>query len=61
MQALLNPRRDAVGRPAQVISFVELNRARSSRVLARDSGPPTDPHPWAYVFPRPPIGESGDP
>lgn len=59
MQALLHPRREPVGRPAQIISFAELNRARSLRVLAADPGPPADPTPWAYVFPRPAITESG--
>jgi len=61
MQALLNPRRDAVARPAQVISFVELNRARSLRALARDPGAPGEAHPWCYAFPRPPMAESGNP
>ena len=58
MQALIYPRIEPVGRSAQIISLVELNRARSLRVLARDPGPPADPHPWAYAFPRPAIGES---
>ncbi len=61
MQALLNPRRNAVGRPAQIISFVELNRARSLRALARDPGAPGEAHPWCYAFPRPSIGERGNP
>ncbi len=59
MQALVNPRRDAVGRSAQIISFAELNRARSRRVLAQDPGPPGEVHPWCYAFPRSPIDESG--
>lgn len=61
MQALSHPHPEPVGRSALIISFVEMNRARSLRVLARDPGPPADPHPWAYVFPRPAIDESGNP
>ncbi len=61
MQALLNPRRNAVGRPAQIISFVELNRARSLRALAHDPGAPGEAHPWCYAFPRPSIGERRNP
>ena len=57
MQALIHSRPEPVGFPAQVISFAELNRARSLRVLAIDPGPPVDPIPWAYVFPRPSIAE----
>ena len=39
---------------AVVVSFAELNRARSHRALdlARDDGR-AEAHPWAYVFPRP--------
>ena len=58
MQALSYPRPQPVGRLAQIIPFAELNRARSLRALDRDPGPPLDPHPWAYAFPRPWIDES---
>lgn len=61
MQALRNRSPEAVGRPAQIISFAELNRARSMRVLARDQGPPREVHPWCYAFPRSSIDESGAP
>jgi hypothetical protein len=61
MHALVNPRRDAVGRSAQIVSFVEFNRERSIRVLARDPGAPDEIHPWAYVFPRPLMGDRGNP
>ena len=44
---------------AEIISFAELNRARSRRALdqADDRGdPPAEAHPWAYCFPRPVAG-----
>lgn len=45
---------------AEVVSFAELNRARSRRVLERDDPRPAEPHPWAYGFPRPgPAGRRG--
>ncbi|KQY27412.1 hypothetical protein ASD21_15335 [Caulobacter sp. Root1455] len=53
MQALPNPSAEPVERSAQIIPFAELNRARSLRALAQDLGAPAEPHPWAYVFPRP--------
>ena len=51
----LAPDSDAV-----LVSFADLNRARSHRVLDRDRGAPSEAHPWAYGFPRPgPIGKRG--
>ena len=61
MQALSNPRAEPVERSAQIISFAELNRARSRRVLARELDVPGEPHPWAYAFPRSSIDESAKP
>ena len=61
MQALSNPRAEPVERSAQIISFVELNRARSLRALAGQTDAPREPHPWAYAFPRPAIDESARP
>jgi hypothetical protein len=61
MQALSNPRAEPAERSAQIIPFAELNRARSRRALARDPGAPGEPHPWAYVFPRPSVDESARP
>lgn len=56
MHALPRPRPAPVARSAEIVPFEELNRARTFRALARDPGPPAEPHPWAYVFPRPPVG-----
>ncbi|CAN5303481.1 hypothetical protein BH10PSE3_BH10PSE3_38700 [soil metagenome] len=61
MQTQLNPSQETVGRPAQIISVVELNRARSLRVLARDPGAPGEVHPWCYAFPRPSMDDSTNP
>jgi hypothetical protein len=36
-----------------LVTFADLNRARSHRVLDRDEGAPVEAHPWAYGFPRP--------
>jgi hypothetical protein len=58
MHALPYPRPGPVARSAEIIPFEELNRARTLRALARDSGPPGEPHPWAYAFPRPAVGEN---
>lgn len=58
MHALPRPRPGPIGRSAEIVPFEELNRARTLRALARDSGPPPEVHPWAYVFPRPPVGEN---
>lgn len=58
MHALPQSRPFPIPRSAEIIPFEELNRARTLRALARDSGPPPEPHPWAYVFPRPPVGEN---
>ncbi len=57
MFALPRPRPVAVTHSAEIVPFEELNRARTLRALARDDGPPDESHPWAYVFPRPSIGE----
>lgn len=45
---------------AEIVSFAELNRARSRRVLdqAQDEGR-TEERPWAYCFPRPAPTERG--
>jgi hypothetical protein len=56
MHALPRPRPAPVARSAEIVPLEELNRARTLRALARDPGPPAEPHPWAYVFPRPPVG-----
>jgi hypothetical protein len=58
MHALPRPRPAPAVRSAEIVPFEELNRARTRRALARDPGPPGEPHPWAYVFPRPAIGEN---
>lgn len=58
MHALIHPRPDPIARSAEIIPFEELNRARTLRALAVDPGPPGEPHPWAYAFPRPPVGEN---
>lgn len=58
MHALPRPRPAPVARSAEIVPFEELNRARTLRALARDPGPPAEPHPWAYAFPRPPAGEN---
>ena len=57
----LSPRRSPLepDHAAQIVSFAELNLARSRRVLDRsgDRGdPPADAYPWAYCFPRPTMG-----
>lgn len=44
-------------RSAEIVPFEALNRARTLRALARDPGPPDEPYPWAYAFPRPAAGE----
>lgn len=62
MPALPDSRAEPVERSAQIIPFAELNRARSLRALAGwPAAPPMEPHPWAYVFPRPVNGESAKP
>ncbi|MFZ0267116.1 hypothetical protein [Caulobacter sp.] len=58
MHALPNPSPDPTARSAEIVPFEELNRARTRRALSRDTGPPGEPHPWAYVFPRPMLGEN---
>lgn len=58
MHALPRPRPAPTARSAQIVPFEELNRARTLRALARDPGPPGEPLPWAYVFPRPPAGQN---
>jgi hypothetical protein len=58
MHALPRPRPAPVARSAEIVPFEELNRARTLRALARDRGPPDEAHPWAYVFPRPSVGEN---
>jgi hypothetical protein len=53
MHALSRPQPTAPPRTAEIVSFAELNRARSHRALDRasDHGP-VEAHPWAYCFPR---------
>lgn len=53
MHALSRPQPNAPPRTAEIVSFAELNRARSHRALdlASDHGP-VEAHPWAYCFPR---------
>jgi hypothetical protein len=53
MHALFNPQASPPQRSAEIVSFAELNRARSHRALDRaaDHGP-VEAHPWAYCFPR---------
>lgn len=58
MHALPRQNPEPVARSAEIVPFEELNRARTLRALARDPGPPAEPRPWAYVFPRPPAGEN---
>jgi len=58
MHALPRPNSAPIARSAEIVSFEELNRARTLRVLARDPGPPDEAHPWAYVFPRTATGEN---
>lgn len=56
MHALPRPRPAPTARSAEIVPFEDLNRARTLRALARDPGPPAEPHPWAYAFPRAPVG-----
>ena len=58
MHALPRPRPAPLTRSAEIVPFEELNRARTLRALARDAGPPGEPHPWAYAFPRPLLGQN---
>ncbi|SFK58652.1 hypothetical protein [Caulobacter sp. UNC279MFTsu5.1] len=58
MHALPRPRPAPLARSAEIVPFEELNRARTLRALARDAGPPGEPHPWAYAFPRPLLGQN---
>lgn len=54
MHALFHPQAPPPPeRTAQIVSFAELNRARSHRALdlARREDP-VEAHPWAYCFPR---------
>lgn len=53
MHALPRPLAPPPEHSAEVVSFAELNRARSLRVLARADDAPQEQHPWAYSFPRP--------
>jgi hypothetical protein len=52
MHALSRPQPNAPPRTAQIVSLVELNRARSHRALDRGDDGPVETHPWAYCFPR---------
>jgi hypothetical protein len=53
MYALTRPQPPAPPRTAEIVSFAELNRARSHRALdlAADDVS-VEAHPWAYCFPR---------
>ena len=53
MHALTRPQPTAPPRTAEIVSFAELNRARSHRALdlAEDDSS-VEAHPWAYCFPR---------
>jgi hypothetical protein len=53
MHALSQPQDSPPPRSAEIVSFADLNRARSHRALDRasDDGP-VQAHPWAYCFPR---------
>ena len=53
MHALPRQNPEPVAQSAEIVPFEALNRARTARALARDPGPPDEPRPWAYVFPRP--------
>ena len=53
MHALFQPQASPPERSAEIVSFAELNRARSHRALDRASNDgPVEAHPWAYCFPR---------
>ena len=52
MYALSRPQPTESPRSAEIIPLVELNRARSHRVLDRGDAGPVEAHPWAYCFPR---------
>ena len=58
MHALPRQNREPVAQSAEIVPFEALNRARTARALARDPGPPDEPRPWAYVFPRPSVSEN---
>lgn len=52
MHVLPQPQASPPERSAEIVSFADLNRARSHRVLDRGEDDPVEAHPWAYCFPR---------
>lgn len=53
MHALSQPNASPPQQSAEIVSFAELNRARSHRALDRaPDDVRVEAHPWAYCFPR---------